>query len=105
MADIVKLHNNINGANSSGGFMFFGLRFIIFFGLSFFILSLPLNQRPLFYYLHQGTSKIILTITGTNYYQPTFKIESDRLDKAKTQMAAPIKSSYKEFKAQLSEEN
>lgn len=85
--------------NSSGGIMFIGIRFLIFFGLSFFILSLPYNKRPVFYYLHQGTSKVILGLTGTNYYKPTFTISSpisntnfnDTVDKAKTQLSAPVK--------------
>lgn len=100
MADIVKKE-----ASSNGGIMFFGLRFLIFFGLSFFVLSLPYKQRPIFYYLHQGTSKVILTLTGTNYYTPTFTIESDRLDRAKSQLAAPLKNVIQETKAQFSQEN
>jgi hypothetical protein len=101
MADIVKKEVN---ANVNGGIMFFGLRFLIFFGLSFFMLSLPYKQRPIFYYLHQGTSKVILTLTGTNYYQPTFTIQSDSLDKAKSQLAAPVKNKFNEAKAQFVDE-
>ncbi len=100
MADIVKKDTSAKG----GGMMFFGLRFLIFFGLSFFVLSLPYQQRPIFYYLHQGTSKIILTLTGNNYYKPTFTINSDHLDKAKTQYAAPLKETYNETKAQFVDE-
>ncbi len=101
MADIVKKEVSSKGG---GGIMFFGLRFLIFFGLSFFVLSLPYQQRPIFYYLHQGTSKVILTLTGNNYYKPTFTINSDHLDKAKTQLAAPLKNTYNETKAQFVDE-
>ncbi len=81
--------------SGGGGIMFFGLRFLIFFGISFFLLSLPYNKRPIFYYLHQGTSKVILSLTGTNSYKPTFPISlekiQDNFDKTKTQLAAPVK--------------
>lgn len=73
--------------------MFIILRFLVFFSLSFFILSLPYNQRPIFYYLHQTASKVILTVTGNNYYTPTFPLSKEhheeRIDKMKTQFAAP----------------
>lgn len=55
------------------------LRFIIFFGISFFLLSLPYGQRPIFYVLHQGVSKVIVKLTGTNYYKPTFKTLKDNI--------------------------
>ena len=74
---------------AKGSLIVFALRFIIFFGLSFFLLCLPYKQRPAFYYLHQGTSKIILSLTGTNYYHPTFRL--DKMDKAKTEFSAPRK--------------
>jgi len=76
-----------NKAPASGGsFMNFVFRFMIFFGLSFFLLSLPINRRPLFYHLHQVTVKAVLNITGMEHYQPTF-----HLDKAQTGQSAPLK--------------
>lgn len=78
-----------NSVQKDGGMIFLGLRFVIFFGISFFLLSLPYKQRPVFYYLHQNTSKIIVSLTGTNYYKPTFNINKDTIDRTKSQLAAP----------------
>lgn len=67
-----------------------------------------INIDQFFYYLHQGTSAIILTLTGSDYYKPTFTIESDKLDHAKSQLAAPLKETINTFKnnrAQFSDEN
>jgi hypothetical protein len=92
--------SNAGDESNHGGIMFFGIRFLIFFGLSFFILSLPYNKRPIFYYLHQTTSKVILSLTGTNYYKPTFNVQNSKekvqenIDKAKTQFSAPLKKVF-----------
>lgn len=54
-----------------------GIRFTIYFGLSFFILSLPIQQRPIFYYLYNFTASSIHKVTGMSGYVPTYRIDSE----------------------------
>lgn len=77
------------------------LRFMIFFGISFFLLSLPYGQRPVFYVLHQGVSKVIAKATGTNYYKPTFNIVKevkDTMDETQSRLAAPVEKAQNNSK-------
>ena len=65
------------------------IRFAIYFSISFFLLCLPVNHQPIFFYVYDFGAEAMFRVTGIDKYVPNYKI-----DKAVLQESAVKKTTH-----------